>query len=641
MANIITNTVANIFNRFQKPDKDFSVEGAEDTKELLKFTMKDKDLLREIDLDIQNSTPLYTMMKRIGEENEQYYLGEQLDKNRFKWELPTAENLLYGHQETIISIITSKRREPLVLSAQDTEESKTLANETQQFLSWKWNDENMIVKFEDWVRQASIARIGVFKIRFNPDKDDFEINNLRANRIMVDKDATNEYNAKFIAEFKEDTLDELIKTYPTKKKELTQVYGKKLGTLIKYIEYWTNEFVVWKVGNILLGKKKNPNWNWDEEDRKENLKKLRKQWIDKTRTEKLENILLNYFNEPRKPYIIVSLKNLGKDIYGDTTDFEQGKVIQDIISRRKRQIDRAAVKGIGREVFSGSFISKEEAKKTISNPYSPLWIEKGKASDAVTQIPPAIISPILITDLQESKAALDNVMGIHGTTRGEQGPQETARGRNILREGDFGRIDLMVRRIDKKLELLYAWMMQMAKVYYDEQHYMKMLGKEGAINYLKFSRDNIEDGQEILIKSELTVDKAIQRENATKRLELGISDPLTYLEEMDVPKPKELARRLVFYNIDPKLYVAQFLTDENTEGAENTPEGRAKQEQKAIMEGEKVLPFTGVDKIHLETHSKFVKSSEFKENEDIEVKQNMVEHLKGEVEILRKIAQQV
>ncbi len=640
MANIITNTVANIFNKFRKPDKDFSVEGAEDTKELLKLTMDDKDLLREIDLDIQNSTPLYTMMKRIGEENEQYYLGEQLDKNRFKWELPTAENLLYGHQETIISIITSKRREPLVLSAQDTEESKTLANETQQFLSWKWNDENMVVKFEDWVRQASIARIGVFKIRFNPDKDDFEIYNLRANRIMVDKDATDEYNAKFIAEFKEDSLADLIKMHPGAKKELTDVYGKKLGTLIKYIEYWTNEFVVWKVGNILLGKKKNPNWNWDEKDRKESLKKLRKQWTDKTRTEKLENILLNYFNEPRKPYIIVSLKNLGKDIYGDTTDFEQGKVIQDIITRRKRQIDRAAVKAIGREVFSGSFISKAEAKKTISNPYSPLWIEKGKASDAVTQIPPALISPVLFSDLQESKLALDNVMGIHGTSRGEQGPQETARGRTILKEGDFGRIDLMVRRIDKKLELLYAWMMQMAKVYYDEQHYMKMLGKEGAINYLKFSRDNIEDGQEILIKSELTVDKAIQRENATKRLELGLSDPLTYLEEMDVPKPKELARRLVFYNIDPKLYVAQFLVDENTEGAENTPEGRAKQENKQLEQGEQVALYEGADKLHIEVHAKRMKQSDFKELE-LETQNNFVEHVSGEVELLKQQRQSV
>ncbi len=636
----MANIVRNILNSFRKREKDFSTEGAEETKELLKLSMKDNDLIRQIDIDINGATPLYTKMKGIQDENEDYYLGEQLDRSRFKWELPTAENLLYMAIETIISIITGRRKEPLVLSAQDTEESKALATESQQFLSWKWHDEDMVIKFEDWVRGASIARIGVFKIRFDIERDDFEIVTLRADRIMVDKDATNEYNAKFLAEFKEDTLDDLIKFFPNAKDKLTKVYGKKLGTLIKYVEYWTNEFVVWKVGNILLKKKKNPNWNWDEKDRKANLKKLRKQWIDKTQNEKLQNILLNYFNEPRKPYIILSLKNLGKDIYGDTTDFEQGKVIQDIVNRRKRQIDRAAVRGIGREVFSGSYISKEEAKKSIANPNSPLWLEKGKASDAVTIIAPAPVSPVLFSDLQESKSALDNVMGIHGTTRGEKGSQETARGRTILREGDFGRIDLMVRRIDKKLELLYAWMLQMAKVYYNEQHYMKMLGEEGAITYLKFSQDNIEDGQEILVKSELTVDKATQRENASKRLELGQSDPLTYLEAMEVPKPKELARRLVLYTMDPKLYLQQFLIDENTEGAENTPEGKASKENQQLEQGEQVPPYSGADKIHIETHTRRMKQSDFK-NLEIEIQNNFMEHVKGEVEILKQQRQSI
>ena len=636
MANFITN----IFNKFKKDEKDFSTEGIEEQKELLKVTMDDKDLIREINSDIQSSIPLYTKMKDIGDENESYYLGEQLDKNRFKWELPTAENLLYMAIETIISIITSKRKEPIVIPARDTEESKVLANKTQQFLAWKWNDENMITKFEDWVRHANLSRIGVLKVRFDVDRDDFEIAVLRSNRVMIDKDATNELNAKFMIEFKEDTLEDLTTMFPKAKKALFEVYGKKLGTLVKYVEYWTNEFVVWKVGDILLGKKKNPNWNWDETDRKENLKKLKKQWTDKTKGNKLENLLLNYFNEPRKPYIVLSLKNLGKDIYGDTSDFEQGKVIQDIINRRKRQIDKATVRGLGRDVFSGSYISKEEAKKTIANPNSPLWLEKGKASDAVTHIAPQQISPVVFSDLQESKLALDNVMGTHGTTRGEKGSQETATGRTILREGDFGRIDLSVRRIDKKLELVYGWMMQMAKVYYTEEHFMKMLGKEGTIDFLKFSRNNIEDGQEILVKSELTVDKATERENANRKLEAGLIDPLTYLESMDEEKPKELARRLAIYLIDPKLYVQMFLIDENTEGAENTTEGRAKQENQQLEQGEQVAPFEGADKIHIEVHNKRMKQSDFKEL-DIEIQNAFMVHVRGELDIIKQQRQSI
>ena len=110
---------------------------------------------------------------------------------------------------------------------------------------------------------------------------------------------------------------------------------------------------------------------------------------------------------------------------------------------------------------------------------------------------------------------------------------------------------------------------------------------------------------------------------------------MTYLEEMDVPKPKELARRLVFYNIDPKLYVAQFLMDENTEGAENTSEGRAKQENGQLEQGEKVAPFEGADQIHIKEHTKRVKQSDFKELE-IEIQNNFLEHIRGELDIIKK-----
>lgn len=607
-------------------------EGAQETRTLLELSMSDEELVREINKDVNRSKPLYDEIKKIQDENEKYYLGEQLDKKRFNYELPTAENLLYMATETIMAIICSQRREPVVLPGTDTDESKELAEQTQTWMSWKWSDEDMTLKFEDWVRNAIIAKIGVFKIRFDISKDDFEIKCLKSDRIMIDKDATNEEDAKFIVEFREDTMQDLIDLYPKAKSKLIAQYGKELGTNVKYLEYWTNDFVVWKVGDIILDKKKNPNWNWDE-DREEAKKKLRQKLSGKDK--KLKNILLNYFDKPTKPYVILSLKNLGNSIYSDTTDFEQGKVIQDIINRRKRLIDKAAVKALGREVISGSYIDKKEAKKLLADPNAPLWLRAGKASDAVTHIAPQPASPMLFDDLMESQRALDNVMGTHGTTRGERGPQETATGRNILRQGDYGRIDLSVRRINKKLELLYGWMMQMAKVYYNEEHYAKILGKEGAIQYLKFSSDSIEDGQEIRIKSELTVDKAEERENAMTRMNLKLSDPLSYFEAMDESKPKEKARKTLLYQLDPKLYIAEYLVDANTPGADKDPVMKAEQENQQLDEGEKVPPFQGATPEHIEVHSKRVKSDTFAKLED-EIKLNYSEHIRGELDILRQ-----
>jgi hypothetical protein len=217
---------------------------------------------------------------------------------------------------------------------------------------------------------------------------------------------------------------------------------------------------------------------------------------------------------------------------------------------------------------------------------------------------------VILQDFQDTKSEIDNTMGVHGTTRGEQGPAETATGRNLLREGDMGRIDLAIRRIDKKLELLYAWMLQMAKVYYDETHYIKMLGKEGATTYLKFSQNEIEDGIEVIVKSELTAFKAEKRQEAQERMQAGLLDPLSYFEAFDDTEPKEKARRMVMYTLDPKMYLAQFLMDENTPGMENTPEGKAAQEQKALVAGEQVPPNPTADAPHIEAHSKFMKSPE-------------------------------
>ena len=632
--NIFKNTKANT----DITGEDKFQEGAGEYRKLVELTQKDDDLVKQIDADIKETKPLYDKVKAIQDENEKYYLGTQLDDSRFSYELPADQNILYRNLETMISIITSKRREPIVLPAQDTDESKQLAEKNQQFLSWKWDDDDLDIKLEDWIRHAYISRIGVLKIKWDKEKDDFTIQVKRPQRILIDKNATDEYDAKFIAELDSDTLGDLMNIYPKAKQKLVEKFGAgHLGTEINYIKYWTNEFVVCKVNDIILEKKKNPNWNWEEtaEDRKKKLSKLKEKWTKQIKDKKLKNILINYFNEPRKPFIILSFKNLGKSIYAATTDFEQAKRGQDIVNRRKRQIDKAAIHALGRTVVSGSFITKDEAKKLIANPNAPLWLKAGNANDAITHVAPQPVSPVILQDLQDSKTEIDNEMGVHGTTRGEKGNQETATGRKVLREGDLGRLDLAVRRIDQKLNLLYAWMLQMAKVYYDDVHFTRILGAEGSATYLEFSQNDVEDGIEVLAKSEMSAFKAEKRQQADERIKNKLIDPLTYFEEYDEIAPKEKARRMSLYNFDPKLYMAQFLMDENTPGMENTPEGKAQQEQKQIMQGEQVPPYAKADKAHIEEHAKFMKSADFANLEDDQIRMAMTEHVRAEIEQIK------
>lgn len=636
----ITNRLRNIRDKKERID-----EGADQERKEVSLDLPDEEIVQLIDEDIRDAMPLYNEQKQRMNDNEDYYLGEQLDKKVFSYELPQDENILYRNVETVISIITAKRREPIVIPSQDTDESKSLRDKTQKHLTWKWSDDDMQIKFEDWVRHAQMSPIAVFKIRYDQSTDDYTVENKRPQQIVIDKDALNEDDAAFICELKQDKMSKVISMFPKAKSELQEAFGKEGGTRIRYLEYWTDELVVWKVGQILLEKKENPYWNWDDDkknkqgktQRERNLKKLRKRWQEQTKGEKLETILLNYFDKPKKPYVILSLKNLGGSIYGDTTDFEQGKILQDIVNRRKRQIDRHAQHALGRLAISNQFarISKEETKKISRNPNATIYLARGKASEGIQWIGPQPMSPVLFDDLRETKQALDNLIGTHGTIRGQQGQQETATGRVLLKEGDTGRIDLAVRRIDKKLERLYGWMLQMVKVFYTESHHIKLLGKEGAVEYLDYSSNDVEDGVEVKVKSELTADKATQRQQAMERLSTGTIDPLTMFEKLDETNPKELTRRLIYHQLDPKLYVQEFAIDENTPGAEANAAMKAKQEQEAILNGEDVPPFDKADEEHLKTHQEFMNNSDFK-NQDVDVKQNFSNHLKAEIDVAKQ-----
>ena len=58
-------------------------------------------------------------------------------------------------------------------------------------------------------------------------------------------------------------------------------------------------------------------------------------------------------------------------------------------------------------------------------------------------------------------------------------------------------------------------------------------------------------------------------------------------------------------------------------------------ENKQLEQGEQVAPYEGADKLHIEVHAKRMKESGFKDLE-IEIQNSFVEHLQGEVEILKQ-----
>ncbi|MFA5037057.1 MAG: hypothetical protein WC479_07775 [Candidatus Izemoplasmatales bacterium] len=614
--------------KFLKGQTVSTEEGLEERKDSLSLDLEDKELITIIDTRLKEGLKYKQPIDAINEYNEKFYLGEQVDASKlFDHQSKCVMNKCYSSIETIVPILATKKREPIVMPAQQTDESRELAEYSQNFLSWKWGEQQMQLKLADLIRFFNINRLSVIKYRYVGDEyNDFVVEVKRPEAIVVDNKANPE-DIGFIGEYLKDTVQGLIDKYATKdekvdKKKKDSILGalgvndKQLDSEVVYVEFWTPDFVVWKVKDTILDKKKNPNWLHDTKGTKS----------------------FNHFPKPKMPYILFSWLTLGKGIYGETTSLEQAIPVQKNINKRKRQISDNADQANGTWIFNENFIDRKEASKFTGAPGQHLIYKgEGRPEEAVGRLFPKDLGQQVYADFQDDKGEIDNIFGSHSTTRGERTGQKTATESVLLKESDFGRLDLMSQYIDIKVEELYNAFIQMSLVYYDSKNFkgLNILGPENSQKYIEFSRDNVEEGIEIVVRSEPLLAQAQMIEKYMSLYQAGAVDPLTMYERLNLPNPKELVRRIVMFQADPRMYLATFAVDENTEGMEDLPENTAKRDIAALERGEDVPPAPEITKEHIKEHEKELKSAKFKKlKKDIQVK--MINHVRAEVEVLRQ-----
>lgn len=602
-------------------------------RETLSFTMEDSELCTLIDKRIKDASPKKQEVDAINDRNEKFFLGDQIDEDKlFDHQAKIVDNKIYSSIETIVPILATKKREPYVMPAQQTDESRELSLLSRDFLSWKYDEQRMHLKLAELVRFFNMHRICAMKY-FYTEKggyNDFVVEVKRPECLVIDN-KSNPEDIEFIAEYLEDTAQGLVDKFATsndkvngsKKKKILQAMGitdKQMDSKVMYIEYWTPEFVVWKLKNVVLDKAKNPNWLWDTKGKK-----------------------FNHFSKPKMPYVLFSWMNMGKGAYGETTSLEQAISLQRNINKRQRQIADNADQASGTWIFNEKYITRKEAAKFVGAPNQHIMFngEDGSGpNEAVGRLFPKELGVQVFNNLNENKAELDNIFGTHSTTRGERTAQKTATESTLLKQSDFGRLDLMSQYIDMKVEEVFNAFIQMSLVYYDEEKGINILGPDNSYKYFEYSRDNVEEGIEIIVKSEPLLAQAEMMEKYMALYQNGAVDPLTMYERLNLPNPKELTRRMVLFQSDPRMYLAQYAVDEDTEGMEDDPVVQAKKDIQMLEQGEPVEPSSNITREHIREHEKYMKSQRFKKLKD-EVKQNMIDHVRAEMEVLRGSVQTV
>jgi hypothetical protein len=75
-------------------------------------------------------------------------------------------------------------------------------------------------------------------------------------------------------------------------------------------------------------------------------------------------------------------------------------------------------------------------------------------------------------------------------------------GQAVMRKNQAsGRQDLYVRAIDRFMDRYFQYLVQMMVVWYTERHFFVFNGGDGSFDYVTISRDLIEDGIAVNVKS--------------------------------------------------------------------------------------------------------------------------------------------
>ena len=84
------------------------------------------------------------------------------------------------------------------------------------------------------------------------------------------------------------------------------------------------------------------------------------------------------------------------------------------------------------------------------------------------------------------------------------------------------------------------------RMFYTEKHTLRFLSPDDTVIFQKFSRDDLEDGMVINVKSGQTTElDPVQLGNRSIQLwQLGAMDPVSLFRDLCVPNPEERAERL-------------------------------------------------------------------------------------------------
>lgn len=487
----------------------------------------------------------------------EYWLGKQkVDTLETIDGYNTVDNLIFEAVETFLPIANRANPDPLVKSDNSPEGIQLAKNVKNALVDWA-DKQKLRMKLKKGTRNWVLSQLGVWKMSYNVQKDEIDCEVIDPKNLTLDKDGHWDENGLFTGEYigekRKKSASVLIEMFPSKEEEIKAFSKGKMATKLEYTEWWYHgKDIFYTMGSTVLGKFKNPNWNYDGEQKR----------IDPETGEEVSTPIIGKNhkfgdNRPMAPYIGLVVFNTNKHPHDETSLVLQNIPMQDLHNKRLRQIDKNADSQNQGALASGDAFTKEQAAEasTFLRKGGTVWVPNGDVNTAWKRDAAPALAHDIYDQQQQSEERLKGIFGITGSTAAGIQDEQSVRGKIMVQQSDSSRIGGGVTEyIEQCADTIYNFVVQFMYVYYDEPHYIQAMGMNAAQETMAIRNTDFVTDVNVTVKD----GSLIPKDPLTERNEAmdlwtanAIGLPQLY-EKLEFPDPMETAQQTLMWQMVAK-----------------------------------------------------------------------------------------
>lgn len=515
---------------------------------------------------------------------EKYWLGRQFPDTEYEnGKRPLTDNVIFPNFETLLAQATQQNPEAVVVTDNGIVKPPVapqppsplnplgtpgvpavmmseIGDKVHMSLEYLAREINLKGVLKKGTRHWGLRFVGAFHILWDGEEEELTVRTYNPKELILDPNASidekGNYHGDFVGIKLTDTAANLITRFPSKKKEIETECKSKLGSLMGYVQWRTDEFVVYTMKNIVLFKHKNEFWNYEQETLA----------IDEQGQPQMQKVPgQNHWKRPKIPMKFLVVFNLGDEPADKTSLIHQALVTQDNINKGLKQYDRNVDNINGGVVVNGLMFNKEQSAQVAeARRQGRTIVTPGKPEDAIYYPPSNPVPDSLMERVQDDRNQIAQRMGTYGSTPQGTQQEETVRGKIIAGDQDTSRTGGgITSALETVAAGIYDDLLQGIYVFWDTPHKVSVLGPDNAETFIDFQASDIPPGRKIVVAvqdgSMVPQDELSQYNQAMSEWEGGVSDPLSYYEAIKDPNPLERAQKLMTFKTNPAQYMQQYL----------------------------------------------------------------------------------